>query len=73
MGSQARGLPRYFSVAPVARVPVDRIKKFVAALVLGRGPVALALSVGVALFVVLRHRANIDRLLAGTENRIARK
>jgi glycerol-3-phosphate acyltransferase PlsY len=35
----------------------------------GQPPVVLGLSIVVALFVVIRHRANISRLLAGTESK----
>jgi glycerol-3-phosphate acyltransferase PlsY len=40
---------------------------------LGQGTVALWVSGAVALFVIFRHRANIGRLLAGTEKRFERK
>ncbi|MBL6077208.1 glycerol-3-phosphate 1-O-acyltransferase PlsY [Belnapia sp. T18] len=44
----------------------------VLALVAGRHDLAL-FSAGIALLVVIRHRPNIERLLAGTEPRIGRK
>jgi len=44
----------------------------VLALLAGRGDLAL-FSAGIAALVVLRHKANIQRLLAGTEPRIGRK
>lgn len=44
----------------------------VLALVAGRPDLAL-FSVGIALLVAIRHRGNIQRLLAGTEPRIGRK
>ena len=44
-----------------------------AAFVFTRSPVLTAVSAVVAAFVILRHRANIGRLLAGTESRIGQK
>ena len=40
---------------------------------LHRSPLLVGVSVVIALFVILRHRANIGRLLAGTENKIGQK
>jgi glycerol-3-phosphate acyltransferase PlsY len=37
------------------------------------GPVMLAACVAVAAFVVVRHRANLSRLMAGTESKIGQK
>jgi glycerol-3-phosphate acyltransferase PlsY len=37
------------------------------------GPVMLAACVAVAVFVVVRHRANLSRLFAGTESRIGQR
>jgi glycerol-3-phosphate acyltransferase PlsY len=34
---------------------------------------AIAVTAAVAFLVVLKHRSNIERLLAGTENRLGRK
>lgn len=45
----------------------------VSAWLLGRSNLIIGVSVAVAVFVVLRHRANISRLLAGTESKIGRK
>jgi glycerol-3-phosphate acyltransferase PlsY len=39
----------------------------------GRGRLALAATILTAVFVVVRHRANVGRLLAGTEKRFERK
>jgi glycerol-3-phosphate acyltransferase PlsY len=39
----------------------------------GQPVLLLGLSLVIALFVIVRHRANISRLLAGTENRFGRK
>ena len=38
-----------------------------------RGPVTLAFDVTIAGFIIWKHRANIGRLLAGTENRFGHK
>jgi glycerol-3-phosphate acyltransferase PlsY len=43
------------------------------ALAFGRGGLALGATVLTAVFVVVRHRANVRRLLAGTEKRFAPK
>lgn len=45
----------------------------IAAYFLQRSPLLVGVSVVIALFVILRHRANIGRLLAGTENKIGQK
>jgi glycerol-3-phosphate acyltransferase PlsY len=37
-----------------------------------RGPVTLALDLGLAGFIIWKHRANIERLLAGRENRFGK-
>jgi glycerol-3-phosphate acyltransferase PlsY len=44
-----------------------------AAALLHRGAVAVAVTAVIALFVVVRHRSNITRLLSGTENRFERR
>jgi glycerol-3-phosphate acyltransferase PlsY len=44
-----------------------------AALVLGTQPLLVGVAVLISLFVIVRHRANIRRLLNGTENKFARK
>jgi glycerol-3-phosphate acyltransferase PlsY len=38
-----------------------------------RSWITVAFDVGIAVFIVLKHRANIARLLAGTENRFGRR
>lgn len=43
------------------------------AALLHRGTVAVVVTALIALFVVVRHRSNIARLLSGTENRFERK
>ena len=60
---------RYVSLASI----LAAITLPVAAFVLGRQPILLGLSVLIALFVMLRHRSNIVRLMNGTENRFTRK
>jgi len=45
----------------------------ITAYVLDRGTVLVVTCVAVAVFVVVRHRANISRILAGTESKIGRK
>ena len=45
----------------------------VAASLLHRGALAVTVTVFLAVFVVVRHRANIGRLLKGTENRFDRR
>jgi glycerol-3-phosphate acyltransferase PlsY len=54
------------SMAAAASLPVS-------AWFLHAGPVMLTASAVVAVFVVIRHRANISRLMAGTESRIGQK
>jgi glycerol-3-phosphate acyltransferase PlsY len=44
-----------------------------AALILGEPPLLTGLATGIAIFVVWRHRANIVRLLNGTESKFARR
>ncbi|HXQ80490.1 MAG TPA: glycerol-3-phosphate 1-O-acyltransferase PlsY [Opitutaceae bacterium] len=43
------------------------------ALLFGRGAMGIWVAVAIALFVVVRHRANVGRLLKGTEKRFERK
>ena len=60
---------RYVSLASMlgsASLPVT-------ALLLGQPTSLVIASAGVALFVILRHRANISRLLAGTESKVGKK
>lgn len=45
----------------------------ITAVALGRSTVLIAMSAVIALFVVIRHRANISRLLAGTESKVGQK
>jgi acyl phosphate:glycerol-3-phosphate acyltransferase len=60
---------RYVSLASM----VGAVSLPLVAVVLQRPMVLVSVSAVVALFVVLRHRANISRLLAGTESKIGRK
>ena len=62
-------LTRYISLASMlaaATLPVS-------AFFLHRSPVLIGVSVAVAAFVLLRHRANIARLLNGTESKLGQK
>jgi acyl phosphate:glycerol-3-phosphate acyltransferase len=61
-------LTRYVSVASMAAAASLPFS----ALFFNPSPVMVTASAGVAGFVVLRHRPNIARLLAGTENKIGR-
>jgi len=45
----------------------------ISALAMHRSTVLVGVSVFIALFVVIRHRANISRLIAGTESKVGRK
>jgi glycerol-3-phosphate acyltransferase PlsY len=40
---------------------------------LGKPPILIGLGAAIALFVALRHRANVVRLLNGTENKFVKK
>jgi acyl phosphate:glycerol-3-phosphate acyltransferase len=62
-------LTGYVSLASIVSAIVVPI---VIALVQGRGPI-LWLGIGLALFVVFAHRANIKRLLRGEEHRFRKK
>lgn len=44
----------------------------IAAVALGRSAALIGVAVAIALFVIVRHHANITRLLAGTESKIGR-
>lgn len=62
-------LTRYVSLASV----VAALSLPLLALAFQRSLILVGVSAGVALFVVVRHRANLSRLLAGTENKIGQK
>jgi len=63
------GLTRYVSLASM----LAAVSLPVAAFLLHRSPLLIGVSAAVAAFVVLRHRANIARLLSGTENKMGPK
>jgi glycerol-3-phosphate acyltransferase PlsY len=63
------GLTRYVSLSSMlgaASLPIT-------ALIMGRSVALTAITALVALFVIVRHRANISRLLAGTESKVGQK
>ena len=60
---------RYVSLASI----VAAIALPIAAFFFHQPPILLGLAAIIATFVVLRHRANITRLMNGTENRFAKK
>lgn len=63
------GLTRYVSLASM----LGAVALVIAAVVLGKSTVLVSVSAVIALFVILRHRANISRLLAGTESKVGQK
>lgn len=44
----------------------------VVAVTFGRSPILIGVSAAIAVFVVVRHRSNVARLLAGTETKVGR-
>jgi acyl phosphate:glycerol-3-phosphate acyltransferase len=60
---------RYVSLASI----LGAIALPIAAFFFHQPPLLLGLAVIIAAFVVLRHRANITRLMNGTENKFAKK
>lgn len=60
---------RYVSLASM----LGAISLPITAVIMQRSTVLVSVSAVIALFVILRHRANISRLLAGTEAKIGRK
>lgn len=60
---------RYVSLASI----LASLALPVAAYFLHESKVLIGLTVVIALFVIIRHRSNVGRLMAGTENKIARK
>ncbi len=60
---------RYVSLASM----VAALSLPVAAYFLRQSPMLIGVSAAVAVFIVIRHRANIARLLAGTENKVGQK
>jgi acyl phosphate:glycerol-3-phosphate acyltransferase len=65
----AVALTRYVSVASM----LAALSLPISAVVLKQGPVLVGVAAAIALFVILRHRTNISRLLAGTENKLGTK
>jgi glycerol-3-phosphate acyltransferase PlsY len=61
-------LTRYVSLASM----LAGVALTVAAVVLHTPPLILGASVLVMIFVIIRHRTNISRLLAGTENKVGK-
>ncbi|HEX2853478.1 MAG TPA: glycerol-3-phosphate 1-O-acyltransferase PlsY [Opitutaceae bacterium] len=62
------GVTRYASLGSM----LGALSLPISAVLLQRPPMLAGLCVAVAIFVVVRHRANISRLLAGTENKSGR-
>ncbi|MBS0630925.1 MAG: glycerol-3-phosphate 1-O-acyltransferase PlsY [Verrucomicrobia bacterium] len=60
---------RYVSLASI----VAALSLPVTAYFLNQPPLLIGLSAAVAAFIVIRHRANVARLLAGTENKVGQK
>ncbi len=63
------GVFRYVSLASM----LAAVSLPLTALVQERGPALIGASSAVALFVIVRHRANITRIFAGTEPKLGRK
>lgn len=63
------GISRMVSLASI----VGAASLPIAAFLLQRSPLLLGMTAAISLFVILRHRTNISRILAGTESRIGRK
>ncbi len=62
-------ITRYVSLASI----LGAVVLPVLAIALHQSTVMVSVTGGVALFVLLRHRANISRLLAGTESKVGQK
>jgi glycerol-3-phosphate acyltransferase PlsY len=60
---------RYVSLASM----LGAVSLPVTALLMQRSTVLVGVAAAIALFVVVRHRTNISRLLAGTESKVGRK
>jgi acyl phosphate:glycerol-3-phosphate acyltransferase len=60
---------RYVSLASI----LAAVALPISAWALGRAPLLIGLAVAIAVFVIIRHRSNIVRLLNGTENRFTKK
>ena len=62
-------LTRYVSAASM----LGAVSLPVTALVIQRSTVLVSVTAAIAVFVIIRHRANISRLLAGTESKVGQK
>ncbi len=62
-------LTRYVSLASI----LSAVALPIAAVVLKQSTLLVSVSAVIGLFVILRHRANISRLLAGTESKVGQK
>lgn len=62
-------LSRYVSLSSM----LGAVSLVIAALALHHSLLLVSVAAGIAAFVILRHRTNIARLLAGTESKIGRK
>lgn len=60
---------RYVSLASILAAVALPVSVYA----LGGGPVIFGVTVAIAVFVIVRHRSNIQRLLAGTESKIGQK
>jgi acyl phosphate:glycerol-3-phosphate acyltransferase len=63
------GVTRYVSLASM----LGAVSLPVTALIMQRSTVLVTVTAVIALFVILRHRANISRLLTGTESKVGQK
>lgn len=65
----AVAVTRYVSIASM----LAAVSLPIAALLLRRSPLLVGVAAAIAVFVIVRHRSNITRLLAGTEIKIGQK
>jgi glycerol-3-phosphate acyltransferase PlsY len=63
------GLSRYVSLASM----LGAVSLPISAVMLRERPLLAGAALLISLFVVIRHRANISRILAGTESKVGRK
>jgi glycerol-3-phosphate acyltransferase PlsY len=63
------GVTRYVSLGSM----LGAVSLPISAWLLHRSPLLIGVSIAVAAFVVIRHRANISRILAGTESKAGQK
>ena len=62
-------LTKYVSLASM----LGAVSLPVTALIMHRSTVLVSVAAAIAVFVIIRHRANISRLLAGTESKVGQK